>query len=369
MRLKKNPKGASTCRTSRSEVRLKKQPKVASTWRTSRKSDQISSCTGKEFFVFKQRICFSGNPHFLQAKLFFFRHTSILMVPARETMEEEVVRYGSREFVLTLAREDFSSVYPRMMRYTLSVREGDTVHAVFRTNTFEYSPMVPLAAESAARDKKTAWVRGFASDPEAIFSAYPPDPPDKGGTPANGVVIIQGSPRPDGNCSILAGWAADAVREAGRTVQIMYPHDLDIHCCIGCYQCYNTGTCVFDDDMKGIIDAVRGARLLIICSPVYTNTVPAGLKLVIDRMQAYHAEKTLYGDLGGKKGILFSVAGRKGEPNFSCITKVILPFFRNLGIEPAGQVLIDSTDAVRDIRILPGRNDAVKQLVTKGLLS
>jgi len=121
--------------------------------------------------------------------------------------------------------------------------------------------------------------------------------------------------------------------------------------------------------MTGIIDSVRGARLLIICSPVYTNTVPAGLKLVIDRMQAYHAEQTLHGDTGVKKGILFSVAGRKGENIFTCITKVILPFFRNIGIEPAGQVLIDSTDAVKDIRNLPGRKDAVKQLITESLLS
>ena len=72
------------------------------------------------------------------------------------------------------------------------------------------------------------------------------------------LVIIQGSPRPDGNCGILTGWAADAAQEAGRTAQVIYPHDLDIHCCIGCYQCYNTGTCVFDDDMGSIIDAVRG---------------------------------------------------------------------------------------------------------------
>ncbi|OPX61946.1 MULTISPECIES: flavodoxin family protein [unclassified Methanoregula] len=291
----------------------------------------------------------------------------MLMEPARETMEEEVVRHGSREFVLTLSREDFSSVYPGMVRYILSAREGDLTRAVFRTNTFEYSPQVPLAAETAVRDKVTAWKRELVSDPDAVFSVYPPDQKGIHGTPGDSVIILQGSPRPDGNCSILAGLAAEAAREAGQTVRIIYPHDLDIHCCIGCYQCYNTGTCVFDDDMTGIINAVRGARLFIVCSPVYTNTVPAGLKLVIDRMQAYHAERTLHRDNDGKKGLLLSVAGRMGEDNFSCITKVIIPFFRNLGIEPAGHVLIDSMDALKDIRQIPGRVEEVKKVVTGSL--
>jgi multimeric flavodoxin WrbA len=95
--------------------------------------------------------------------------------------------------------------------------------------------------------------------------------------------------------------------------------------------------------------------------------VPAGLKLVIDRMQAYHAERTLSGGRGGQVGILFSVAGRKGGDNFTCVTKVITAFFKNLGIEPAGQVLIDSVDAIRDIRELPGREDETKRLVLAGL--
>jgi len=124
---------------------------------------------------------------------------------------------------------------------------------------------------------------------------------------------------------------------------------------------------VFDDDRESIVNAIRGAGLLIVCSPVYTNTVPAGLKLVIDRMQAYHAERTLFGGRGGQKGILFSVAGRKGGDNFTCVTQVNTSFFRNLGIEPGGQVLIDSMDAVRDIRTLPGRKDGVKGLVLAGL--
>jgi len=286
------------------------------------------------------------------------------MEPARESLKSVRVTSGEGAFLLTLDREDFSALYPRMVRYVLAVREGDRLRALFRTNTFEYSPLSPLAAETAAEEQAARWEKDLATDPAALFHNYPPETPRRPQGPGAGLVIIQGSPRPDGNCGILSGWAVEAAQDAGLSSRVIYPHDLDIHCCIGCYQCFNTGTCVFDDDMKSIIDAVRASRLLIVCSPVYTNTVPAGLKLVIDRMQAYHAERTLSGGRSGQAGILFSVAGRKGGDNFTCITKVVSAFFQNIGIEPAGQVLIDSVDAVRDIRLLPGREDEVKGLIS-----
>ncbi len=289
------------------------------------------------------------------------------MEPVREVLKNREVSRGGKEYLLTLLREDFSLLYPGMVRYILSLREGENLRAVFRTNTFEYSPLSPLAAGTVAEEKAALWEQELESDPEEIFRAFPAIPARRPPGPSADLVIIQGSPRPDGNCGILTGWAAEAAEQAGRTSRVIYPHDLDIHCCIGCYQCYNTGTCVFDDDMGSIIDAVRGARLIVVCSPVYTNTVPGGLKLVIDRMQAYHAERTLSGSGSGKKGILFSVAGRKGGDNFTCVTKVILPFFKNLGITPAGQVLIDSIDAIKDIRSLPGRKEEVLELVSSGL--
>jgi multimeric flavodoxin WrbA len=176
--------------------------------------------------------------------------------------------------------------------------------------------------------------------------------------------VIQGSPRGDGNCSILTSWAVETAHVLGKTVQVIYPHDMSIHCCIGCYQCYNTGSCVFDDDMDVIIDALRDTSLLIVCSPVYTNTVPGGLKLVIDRCQAYHAELVISGGKHGQKGLLFSVAGREGGENFICITRVITPFLQNLDIKLAGEVHIDRVDAVKDIRTIPGLERTVKEKIT-----
>jgi multimeric flavodoxin WrbA len=119
--------------------------------------------------------------------------------------------------------------------------------------------------------------------------------------------------------------------------------------------------------MSSIKDDIRSASLLVVCSPVYTNTVPAGLKLLIDRCQAYHAERVLSGGRTGQHGLVFSVAGRKGEVNFTCVTRVITAFLRNLGITPKGEILIDSIDAVRDIRLIPGLEQTVREKVKQGL--
>jgi multimeric flavodoxin WrbA len=284
----------------------------------------------------------------------------------RELLESESVKTRNATFQLTLFCEDFSALYPGMQRFVLEATGPNRSPARFITNTYEYSPLLPGSAESAARQMMAIWKEDLLRDPDVVFHEYARPQKDRPARPID-LLILQGSPRPDGNCAIFAQWAVEAAHDANRTPAVIYPHDLDIHPCIGCYQCYNTGTCVFDDDMNDIIAAVRGAGLIVVTSPVYSNTVPAGLKLVIDRMQAYHAERALSGSGRCRHGLIFSVAGRKGKENFACITSVIAAFFHTLGIENAGGILLDGADSVHDIRTIDGEEEKVKALIRKYL--
>ena len=293
------------------------------------------------------------------------------MEPDRKRLRIQEFGTGPDRITLTLDSEDYSAVYPGMVRFVLGVTSGGLARAVFRTNTYEYSPLIPLAAETSAlrcADKLEAQLRedptGTLRDLAEREQKAPASEPAGTALPRADVVIIQGSPRPDGNCAIVAAWVADAARSAGSTVRVIWPHDMDIHHCIGCYQCYNTGTCVFEDDMREIIAAIRGASVLAVCSPVYTNTVPGPLKLLIDRMQEYHAERLLKEKRTGQKGIILAVAGRRGEDNFICVTSVLAAFLENIGIRPADRILVDRTDILKDIRILPGLEGRVKETVT-----
>jgi multimeric flavodoxin WrbA len=288
------------------------------------------------------------------------------MEPARTILRSVAIADGT--FALTLLREDFSALYPGMIRFEVAVTSKGRTLAVYRTNTYEYAVPDASATETVALKKADEWEKGLRTSPEEFLAGHTGDSGRHKETPAGAdVIIIQGSPRPDGNCGIIASWAAEAVQATGRTAQVIYPHDLDIHCCIGCYQCYNTGTCIFDDDMAGIIDAIRGASLIVVCSPVYANTVPGSLKLLIDRLQACHAERVLSGGPAGQAGVLFAVAGRRGSGNFTCVTRVVTALFENLGIRHAGQVLIDETDTIRDIRTRKEKEHEVKEMVSRSL--
>lgn len=290
------------------------------------------------------------------------------MDPGREELiESNEVAEGGKVYTLVLTRRDLRSLYPGMVQYILRLNSGEKTLCLFRTNSYEYSPMSSLDAESVTRQKAGEWRDLLRTDPDALFATSM----ETGGRLPDrtrpDVLIIQGSPRADGNCSILAGWASETAAASGFTAEIVYPDDLWIRPCIGCYRCYNTGICTFDDDMTAVIASLRHARLLVICTPVYTSSVPAAMKMVIDRFQAYHAEITLFRRSEEKKGLLFSVAGRKGTDNFTCVRRTIHDCMRNLHVIPAGDVLIDGTDQLRDIREIPATEDTVRTAVTGAL--
>lgn len=292
----------------------------------------------------------------------------IAMDPSgEEIIEKKEIAAAEGVYSLVLSRRDLVSLYPGMVLYTLRLQLGTITLGLFRTNTYEYSPTDSLDAESVARQKAGEWETLLITDPASFFATYREQvgrPQEMG---RHDVLIIQGSPRADGNCGILAGWALDAAVAAGFTAEVVYPDDLWMRPCIGCYQCYNTGFCTFDDDMTPIIASLRNARLLVICTPVYTSSVPGSLKLVIDRFQAYHAEITLYRGSESKKGLLFSVAGRKGIDNFTCVKRVIHDCMRNLHIIPSGDVYIDGIDRLRDIRKVPGTENTIRNAVSAAL--
>lgn len=284
-----------------------------------------------------------------------------------EEIEKREISTELGTCTLVLSRWDLSSFYSGMVLYTLHLLSGDRTVALFRTNNYEYSPGSTLDAGDIARKKLEEWEKLLKGHGLGSFISHPEEVRESGAEPGPDVLILQGSPRADGNSELMASWALEEVEAAGLIGRVIFVHDLMVRPCIGCYQCYNTSTCTFQDDMTGIIDSFRHAELLIICTPVYTSTVPAGLKLIIDRFQAYHAEMILTGDFRARQGLLFSVAGRTGDDNFTCVTRVVFDFMRNIRIRPSGSVLVDGLDRKKDIRTVPGVEEKIRDLLRKTL--
>jgi multimeric flavodoxin WrbA len=274
---------------------------------------------------------------------------------------------GRATYCIVRSREDLTSIFPGMFRYCVSLIADGRVSVAFRTNTFEYASGVPHGAEEVSKKKMDELRELLHEDPGPALSKPGERRPVGPMSPAPDVVILQGSPRADGNCGSIASWARDIARDRGKTASVVYPHDMDLHFCIGCYQCFNTGTCTFNDDMAEILSAISRAELVVICSPVYTNTVPAGLKAVFDRALPIYASLTLGMEEHRPKGLLFSVAGRKGMANFTCTRRVVRAFMEISAITPSGELLFDDMDCRRRIQDIENAESGVKALVGQAL--
>jgi len=107
------------------------------------------------------------------------------------------------------------------------------------------------------------------------------------------VLVIMGSPRKRGNSTILAEEAAKGARQAGAEVKIVRLREVTIRPCLACESCRrkNAKGCVQDDDMSLLYPKLRAADSILISSPVYWFNMSAQVKLLMDRLYAFGAEK------------------------------------------------------------------------------
>ncbi|MDV2482294.1 flavodoxin family protein [Methanoculleus sp. Wushi-C6] len=262
-------------------------------------------------------------------------------------------------FTIRLVSENLGGIYPGMIRYTVEVlRDTETVYT-YAINSYEVPPGSLFDTREVAEIVFSRLTHDVASRPHTYTRPRLFTRPLPGGS-TTAVVILQGSPRRFGNSAKIASWCDDEAARAGISSRVFYLQEMDIKTCIGCYTCYDYGYCPIDDDMPGIIRALEAASIIVVCTPVYTGTVPAGLKAVIDRCQWLHAREKVLGREVHAKGLLVAVAGRRGDEPFVCVTRVVGMFMENLGIRPAEPVLIGDLDRVRDVGSIEGLEDSVR---------
>ncbi len=101
------------------------------------------------------------------------------------------------------------------------------------------------------------------------------------------LVIVNGSPRRNGNCAVLVEQAAAGARANGAHVEIFNLGELNIHPCDACESCQEAnGVCVIQDDMQKLYPHLRQADAILIASPIYWFSVSAQTKIFIDRCYA-----------------------------------------------------------------------------------
>lgn len=100
------------------------------------------------------------------------------------------------------------------------------------------------------------------------------------------VVTFNGSPRKEGNTSILIRHIFDELENEGIATELVQVGGQQIRGCSACMKCYETRDqrCVFDDDIvNDCIGKMIDADGIIFGSPVYFLDVTDEMKALIDR--------------------------------------------------------------------------------------
>ena len=121
------------------------------------------------------------------------------------------------------------------------------------------------------------------------------------------VLILNGSPRSNGNTSIALNELAKIFAEEKIETEIVQLGNKDIRGCIACGSCFKNGKCVFDDMVNELAPKFEAADGLVVASPVYYASANATLIAALDRLfYSTHFDKTM------KVGASVVVARRGG---------------------------------------------------------
>lgn len=108
------------------------------------------------------------------------------------------------------------------------------------------------------------------------------------------VLIINGSPRSNGNTSIAVREMENVFRESEVEAEIVRIGHMNVRGCIACGHCYESGKCVFDDVVNELALKFEKADGLVVASPVYYASANATLVACLDRLfYSTHFDKTM----------------------------------------------------------------------------
>ncbi len=153
------------------------------------------------------------------------------------------------------------------------------------------------------------------------------------------VVTILGSPRKQGNSSSIARAFSEKAQSLGAEVSTYHLNTMRFKGCQGCMVCKETlEHCVLRDDLTGVLDAIHGADVLVMASPVYYHNVSGQFKTFLDRTFSFlkpnfFGRPDPYRLPPGKKALLIFSQGQ-GEEAYQYLTEQYAFFMKAYGMEP-----------------------------------
>ena len=131
------------------------------------------------------------------------------------------------------------------------------------------------------------------------------------------VLIINGSPRLNGNSQVLISNMLKVFNEYNVDVDVVEIGNKDVRGCIACGHCHENNGCVFNDIVNETAPKLKNADGLVLVSPVYFGSPNGNIVSFLDRL--FYSRNY---DVRMKVGAAFAVARRGGTTaSFDCLNK------------------------------------------------
>lgn len=133
---------------------------------------------------------------------------------------------------------------------------------------------------------------------------------------AKKILILNGSPKKDGNTATLIDWFCEGARSKGAQVEIVRCASLKYKSfgCASCRTCQSLEQyeCVINDEAKPVLAGMAKMDAIVMATPLYFFMPSAQLKLILDRMFSLYkwdnAAGTMKTPLKGKTFVLIASA-------------------------------------------------------------
>ena len=121
------------------------------------------------------------------------------------------------------------------------------------------------------------------------------------------VLLINGSPRANGNTAFALNQMAEVFHQQGIEAELLHVGNQPIRGCVACGSCHKTGKCIIDDLVNEAAPKFQEADGIVLASPVYYASANSTLTAFLDRLffSAHY-------DMRMKVGASVAVARRGG---------------------------------------------------------
>ena len=172
------------------------------------------------------------------------------------------------------------------------------------------------------------------------------------------IIVLNGSPRKNGNTSALVKAFREGAESAGHSVTEFWLGGMKINGCRGCCAGGKNpeSPCVQKDDMEQIYPAYKEADVVVLASPLYYWTISGQLKCAFDRLFAVAECDPNYTNPRKESALLMAAEGNGFEETVYWYDRLM----GHIGWKDWGKVLCGGVMAVGDIEGKPELEEARK---------